>query len=248
MGLFDFLFGSTDTSGQDAQLSANAADRDLFQRLAQQSRQDAIPLFTAAQEASAQGIQGALDIFGQTIPQQASLIQQGNLNAQNVIAGGLGGINAAILGLPQDLSQQALSQLAQPLSFNTDFAQVNLGEVFDRPTVQFTPGNQPLPPSQLIPPNTQQGLPSNLDQNLDFNFGRNEEITGGFETPFQPEAPDIELGIQDIFSRNLSVEQKALAVLQLAQSRGLTPEQLANQSSLTLEDILQGQTLTNFRL
>jgi len=115
MGLFDFLFGSTDASAQDLTFAQNAADRDLFQRLATQSRGDVIPLFGAAQQASAQGIQGALDIFGQTIPQQASLIQQGNLGAQNILAGGLGGINAAILGLPQDLSQQALSTLAQYL-------------------------------------------------------------------------------------------------------------------------------------
>jgi len=228
MALFDFLFGGTDTSGQDAQLSANAANRDLFQRLAAQSRSDAIPLFTSAQEASAQGIQGALDIFGQTIPQQASLIQQGNLGAQNVIAGGLGGINAAILGLPQDLSQQALSQLAQPLNFNTDFANVNLGEVFDRESAQFIPGNQPLAPSQL-PLSVQQGLPSNLPSNININFGRNEGLPGGFETPFQPEAPDFEVLLQDIFGRDLSVDQKALAVLQLAKSRGLTAEQLANQ-------------------
>jgi len=244
MGLFDFLFGGTDDSSQDLTLAANAADRDLFQRLAAQSRGDALSIFPSAQQAASQGIQGALDIFSQTIPQQASLIQQGNLGAQNILAGGLGGINAAILGLPQDLSQQALSQLAQPLNFNTDFATQNLSQVFN-PSAQFIPQNTPLGQSQL-PQGTPSGsrFPSNAG--LPPNISR--DLLSGFETPSNIEAPNINDLINDIFSSPLSVDEKALTVLQLAKDMGLSPEQLASQSFLTAADISQGQERTNFRL
>ena len=54
--------------------------------------------------------------------------------------------------------------------------------------------------------------------------------------------------INGIFSQKLTVEQKSLAVLQLAKARGLSADQLANQSFLTADDIAQGQELSNFRL
>ena len=71
-----------------------------------QARKDAIPLFQSSQENALQGFQGALDIFGQTVPQQQQVFQGGNVAAQNALLSGLGQQQAAILG--QQLNPNAL--------------------------------------------------------------------------------------------------------------------------------------------
>jgi hypothetical protein len=62
------------------------------------------------------GAQQALDIFGAAIPQQASLFQQGNVGAQQMLGQGSQQFQNAILGMPVDYSYM------QPQQFETDFS------------------------------------------------------------------------------------------------------------------------------
>ena len=65
-----------------------------------------MPLFNAAQGNALSGFQGALDIFGQSVPQQLEAFQGGNVAAQNALLAGLPQQQAAILG--QQLNPNAL--------------------------------------------------------------------------------------------------------------------------------------------
>jgi len=89
---------------------------------AERSREDALPLFDAAQESRERGFQGALDVFGQTIPQQADVFQQGNVGAQQALLAGQQQQQNAILGLPANLS----GFQPQALQFDSSFAQQQL--------------------------------------------------------------------------------------------------------------------------
>lgn len=71
---------------------------------ADRAREDALPRFEQAREDVLMGFQGALDVFGQTIPQQAMAFQAGNVGAQQQLIAGLPQIQAAILGQPVDFS------------------------------------------------------------------------------------------------------------------------------------------------
>ena len=100
---------------------------------AAQARKDAIPLFGAAQQNVQQGFQGALDIFGQTVPQQLQAFQGGNVGAQSALLAGLGQQQAAILG--QQLDPNALqAQTLQLPDFGT----------FQQQLPEFTSINQAL--------------------------------------------------------------------------------------------------------
>lgn len=95
---------------------------ETFQREAAiQARKDAIPLFNAAQQNTQQGFQGALDIFGSTIPQQFQAFQGGNVGAQNALLAGLGQQQAAILG--QQLNPSALQAQTLDLPDPSTFQQ-----------------------------------------------------------------------------------------------------------------------------
>ena len=68
------------------------------------------------------GTQAALDVFGQTIPQQFGTFQAGNVGAQGALLAGLPQFQSAILGLPTDLS----GMQPQRLAVDTSFAQQQL--------------------------------------------------------------------------------------------------------------------------
>jgi len=89
-----------------------------------QTRADAIPLFQAAQDSRRGGYQGAMDIFGQTYPQQVGLYQQGNVGAQRVLGQGSQQYENAILGRPVNRS------FMEPQQFDVDtsFSQQQLPE------------------------------------------------------------------------------------------------------------------------
>ena len=61
-------------------------------------------LFESASQNRLAGSKRALDILGQSIPQQLSTFRQGNLAAQEQLLAGLPQIQNALLGLPTDLS------------------------------------------------------------------------------------------------------------------------------------------------
>ena len=131
----DLLFG--DVTGEDqaaAQAAENTATRESIERLAEQARGDVLNLFPAAEQARQQGTQAALDIFGQTIPQQFGALQQGNVGAQQALTQGLPQIIAALQGAPIDLSQIQ----PQRLDFDPSFAQQQLPS-FQSTTSIFNP-------------------------------------------------------------------------------------------------------------
>ena len=118
------LFGGTDRSAQKATKQANARTLDFIKQQGQVARQDAIPLFGSAFENRNLGAQAALDVFGQTIPQQFGTFQQGNVGAQQQLLAGLPQFQNAILGLPADLS----GLQPQTIDVDTSFAQQQLPE------------------------------------------------------------------------------------------------------------------------
>lgn len=68
--------------------------------LSRQAIEDAKKLFGAAQENQQRGVQGALDIFKEILPEQFLAFQRGNLGAQQTLLGTLPQVQNAILGLP----------------------------------------------------------------------------------------------------------------------------------------------------
>ena len=63
------------------------------------------------------GFQGALDIFGQSVPEQARLFGGGNVAAQQQLITGLPQIQRALLGQQVDFSQFQPVQLTPNLAF-----------------------------------------------------------------------------------------------------------------------------------
>lgn len=106
----------------DAQGRQLERNEQFIKDQASRSREDALPLFDAAQISREQGFQGALDVFGETIPQQANVFQQGNVGAQQALLTGQQQQQNAILGLPANLS----GFQPQALQFDSSFAQQQL--------------------------------------------------------------------------------------------------------------------------
>jgi len=113
--------------------SSSAADKAALQTLhsVNRARGDVERLFPQAQQSAQQGFQGALDVFGQSLPAQTDVFQQGNVGAQQAILSGLPQIQNALFGNQVDLSQLQPFQVQQPdLSF------------FNQTLPQFAPTEQ----------------------------------------------------------------------------------------------------------
>lgn len=103
-----------------SQERANSEARAAQQAGTEQARSDLGRLFTEAGAQGQQGFQGALDVFKDVVPQQSTIFQQGNLNAQNTLLSGLAQQQNAILGGNVDLSVLQPSQ-----QINPDFSFLN---------------------------------------------------------------------------------------------------------------------------
>lgn len=102
----------------DAQKDSSAAAAVETRRAADEARTDLFKIFPEARYTAQQGFQGALDVFGQSLPAQADVFTQGNVGAQQAILSGLPQIQNAILGGNIDYSQLQPFQAQQPdLSF-----------------------------------------------------------------------------------------------------------------------------------
>lgn len=97
-----------------AQEGAARTASEETRRAVTQARGDLFKLFPAAQQNLQQGFQGALDIFGQTLPAQTQTFQAGNVAAQQQLLSGLPQFQQAILGGNIDFSQLQPTQLQQP--------------------------------------------------------------------------------------------------------------------------------------
>ena len=98
----------------DAQKSGSKAARKATKRAADEARADVNRIFPQAQQTARQGFQGALDVFGQSLPAQTNMFTQGNIGAQQAILSGLPQIQNALLGGNVDLSQMQPFQAQQP--------------------------------------------------------------------------------------------------------------------------------------
>ena len=83
-------------------------------------------IFPQAQQSAQQGFQGALDVFGSTLPQQANLFQSCNVAAKQALLSGQPQFQNAILGRQVDLSGLQPFQ-AQPIDFS--FANQQIGDL-----------------------------------------------------------------------------------------------------------------------
>ncbi len=130
-------------SAQKDQLASNEA---FIKEQAAKARADTLPLFDAAQQNRMLGGQAALDIFGAAVPQQASLFQQGNVGAQQMLGQGAQQFQNAILGMPVDYSYM------QPQQFETDFS------FMPTELPNFTTSQQALNPAQPQNPQPNVGI------------------------------------------------------------------------------------------
>ena len=145
--VFKSLFGGTDDSAQKGQIRQNQQVLELQAKLAAQARGDIMDIFPGVRQSAQEGFQGALDIYGQSVPQQARLVQEGNIAAQNTLLAGLPQQNAAILGQRLDLSGLAPTRQ----SYSTDFMQQQLPERTAMPSQETgVAGMTPQQLSQLL--------------------------------------------------------------------------------------------------
>lgn len=100
----DTFFGGAEKKAAQAQEKALGESQEFIREGIREGRADINRLFPEAQQMQQAGFQGALDIFGQALPQQANVFQQGNVGAQQALLSGLPQMNQAILGGPIDYS------------------------------------------------------------------------------------------------------------------------------------------------
>ena len=147
-GLVKSIFGGTDKSAQREQIKANASDRALFEKLANESSANAKTLMGAADTNRNMAYEQVLGLLGGTVPTRLGAFQQGNLGAQKQLIAGMPLLQAALLGMPIDTS------VLQPtsVSYNTDYAKQSLP--------QFTSSAEALKPPEA--PQQQPDLSSIL--------------------------------------------------------------------------------------
>jgi hypothetical protein len=90
---------------------------------------------------TAQGFQGAMDVFNQAVPQQMQAFQQGNMGAQNALLAGAPQFQNAILGGPVDYSQMQAQQLNMP---QMNYQMPDFLAQPAQPSVQELTANQPM--------------------------------------------------------------------------------------------------------
>ena len=118
------IFGGKDTSQQKGQIAQNANAEQYIRQMGAQGRGDLMGMAPGAEANRNMGYQSALDVYGQTIPQQLDTFQQGNVGAQNMLLAGMPQFQNAIMGGPVDYSQFQ----PQTLNYDAGYAQQQLPE------------------------------------------------------------------------------------------------------------------------
>ena len=127
----DTFFGGAEKKAAKAQQAGIERGIQATQAATRRAESQALPLFGQAREDIQQGFQGALDVFGNIVPQQSDFFQRGNIGAQQAILAGLPQQQAAILGGQIDLSALQPSQQFQP-----DFSFLNQNIMPAPPPIQ----------------------------------------------------------------------------------------------------------------
>jgi len=104
---------------EESQAEQNALERELKEKFAAEAREDAFKLFPMADVNRNMGFQSALDMMGETTPQQFNTFQQGNVGAQSALLAGQQQQQNAILGLPASMA----GFQPQAIQYDTGFAE-----------------------------------------------------------------------------------------------------------------------------
>ncbi len=120
------LSGETSIEAGEAAAQGTREAQAILAAQTAKAREDILNLFPTQTGALQEGFQGALDVFGQSLPAQQQLFQQGNVGAQAQLLAGLPQIQKAILGGNVDLSALQPTQLTLP---NQSFFQQTLPEL-----------------------------------------------------------------------------------------------------------------------
>lgn len=134
------------SKAQKAQAKSSDAAIRATQQAQAQARGDLFKLFPAAQQNLQQGFQGALDVFGKSLPAQTQAFQQGNVGAQQQLLAGLGQQQNALFGNQVDMSQLQPVQVQTP---DLGFFQQQLPQFVDpfAPPTNAQMGQGGLPPN-----------------------------------------------------------------------------------------------------
>lgn len=144
----DTFFGGAEKKAAKAQTKALEQAQTFTREGVAQARGDIMNLFPQAQQNIQQGFQGALDVFGQSLPQQTAAFTGGNVAAQQALLAGLPQQQAAILG-----GQTALQPLnVQPFQFQPDlsFAQQQLPSFAPQEEEQAAPQQPAIDIGQFL--------------------------------------------------------------------------------------------------
>lgn len=133
----DVFFGGAEKRAGRKETEALRRAQDTVIAQTKKAEGTAQTLFGAADENLRLGQQGALDVFGQFVPQQLGAFQAGNVGAQEALIQGQDRFRNATLGLPQGPAQQAVQ-----LPVDTSFAQQQLP--------QFQTSEQALNPAPAL--------------------------------------------------------------------------------------------------
>ena len=153
----DTFFGGAEKKAAKSQQKGIERGIEATREAVNRARGDLGRLFPAAQQNLQQGFQGALDIFGQTIPQQAQAFTGGNVAAQQALLAGLSQQQNAILGgqlQPLNIQPFALqpdfgfAQQQLPEFVNPFGAEVPNPDVIGLPTIGGL--NQPVSATQPV--------------------------------------------------------------------------------------------------
>lgn len=124
--------GSTARDASKAQIEEAERSKQFIQKGINEAKTAVDKYGQGARQSQGQGFQGALDIFSQTLPQQAGLFQQGNMGAQQALLSGLPQMNNAILGRQVDYN----AMQPQQFDYNMDFSQGNQAVGYQTPEQQ----------------------------------------------------------------------------------------------------------------
>lgn len=107
----DTFFGGAEKKAAKATQKGIEAGQKRIEEGTKQARSDIMNLFPTAEANAQKGYQSALDVFGQFMPQQADVFQQGNMAAQNQILAGMPQQHNALMGGAVDYSQFQPTQI-----------------------------------------------------------------------------------------------------------------------------------------
>jgi hypothetical protein len=105
-GITKSLFGGTDDSGQKAQQQSNERSQAYIEQQSGLARGNANDLYQQGDYARNLGINLAMALMGQSLPQQMGLYQQGNMQAQRQYQQGQSDYESGILGTPRQSANQ----------------------------------------------------------------------------------------------------------------------------------------------